>query len=187
MEVRDRLADNVVHGDERSFCSERIEHSARSSLNGDQERLHEVLRQIQQRLGVANRCDQHVTLEDRPMIKEGDHVLAPRHNRSIQFTTDDLADHITHGTRLVSCWKWTALEAIVEHLAPGSWTYTRQPDRRELAATAVLAVSLAEAKRHRTGPPSDEADDVAAGGRWAGSCLCGTIFESRERVILRGW
>jgi uncharacterized protein len=35
--------------------------------------------------------------------------------------------------------KWAALEAIVEQLAPGSWTYTRRPDRRELAATTGSA------------------------------------------------
>jgi len=39
----------------------------------------------------------------------------------------------------------------------------------ELAATAVFAVGLAEASvKVRTGPPSEEADDIAAGGRWAG-------------------
>jgi uncharacterized protein len=65
--------------------------------------------------------------------------------------------------------QWAALNAIAEHLAPGSWTYARQPDRRELAATAVLAVSLAEASvKIRTGAPKDDADDIEVGGRWAG-------------------
>ena len=74
--------------------------------------------------------------------------------------------------------KWAALEAIVEHLAPGSWTYTRQPNQRELAATAVVALSLAEASvKVRTGPPSDDADDIAAGGRWAGVLPVRMVFD----------
>ena len=65
--------------------------------------------------------------------------------------------------------KWAALEAIVEQLAPGSWTHARQPDRRELAATAVFALDLAEASvKIRTGPPGDDDEDIAAGQRWAG-------------------
>ena len=73
--------------------------------------------------------------------------------------------------------KWAALEAIVEQLAPGSWTYARQPDRRELAATTVTALSLAEASvKVRNGPPSDNADDVAAGGRWAGVLPVHSVF-----------
>lgn len=73
--------------------------------------------------------------------------------------------------------KWAALEAIVEQLAPGSWTYARQPDRRELAAATVTALSLAEASvKVRNGPPSDDADDVAAGGRWAGVLPVHSVF-----------
>jgi uncharacterized protein len=64
-----------------------------------------------------------------------------------------------------------ALAAITEHLAPGSWDHSRRPDRRETAATAVLALDLHEASvKVRTGPPGDDERDVAAGGDavWAG-------------------
>jgi nitroimidazol reductase NimA-like FMN-containing flavoprotein (pyridoxamine 5'-phosphate oxidase superfamily) len=62
-----------------------------------------------------------------------------------------------------------ALEAIVSHLAPGSWAHARRPTRKELAATTVLALDLAEASvKVRTGPPKDDEDDVVEGGRWAG-------------------
>ncbi len=62
-----------------------------------------------------------------------------------------------------------ALHVIVEHLAPGSWTHARQPTRKELAATAVLALDLAEASvKVRAAPPVDDEPDVLAGGRWAG-------------------
>lgn len=64
--------------------------------------------------------------------------------------------------------KLLALECVTEHLAPGQWTATRQPTRKELAATSVLALSLDEASvKVRSGPPIDEPEDVAAGG-WAG-------------------
>ncbi|MDP5181433.1 pyridoxamine 5'-phosphate oxidase family protein [Blastococcus sp. BMG 814] len=65
------------------------------------------------------------------------------------------------------------LEVLTEHLAPGSWAATRRPDRKELAATAVLALDLAEASvKIRTGPPGDDERDVegadAADPVWAG-------------------
>ncbi len=53
------------------------------------------------------------------------------------------------------------LEALTEHLAPGSWAATRRPDRRELAATAVLALDLTEASvKVRSGPPGDDERDL---------------------------
>ena len=77
--------------------------------------------------------------------------------------------------------KATALEAVTEQLSPGSWAYARLPTKRELAATAVFALDLTEASvKIRTGPPSDEADDVAAGGRWAGVVGVRTVFDPPE-------
>jgi uncharacterized protein len=71
-----------------------------------------------------------------------------------------------------------ALRAVVEQLSPGSWDHARRPSARELAATAVLAVDLAEASvKVRTGPPGDDAPDVAAGGRWAGVLPMRTVFD----------
>jgi nitroimidazol reductase NimA-like FMN-containing flavoprotein (pyridoxamine 5'-phosphate oxidase superfamily) len=61
-----------------------------------------------------------------------------------------------------------ALDAIVDHLAPGRSATLRPATRKELAATAVLAVPLREASmKARAGGPVDEEADVAAGG-WAG-------------------
>ncbi|PFG41706.1 hypothetical protein ATJ88_0348 [Isoptericola jiangsuensis] len=61
-----------------------------------------------------------------------------------------------------------ALDAIVDHLAPGRSATLRPASRKELAATAVLAVPLREASmKARAGGPVDEPGDVAAGG-WAG-------------------
>jgi uncharacterized protein len=69
-----------------------------------------------------------------------------------------------------------ALQAVTEHLAPGSWDYTRQPTSRELAATGVYAVDLAEAAvKVRTGPPGDDEEDIAT-GLWAGVLPVRTTF-----------
>ncbi|MEV0615267.1 pyridoxamine 5'-phosphate oxidase family protein [Nonomuraea sp. NPDC050404] len=52
------------------------------------------------------------------------------------------------------------LRALTEQLAPGQWDYARQPSRKELAATSVLALSLEEAsvKIRRGGPKDDDED-----------------------------
>ena len=65
------------------------------------------------------------------------------------------------------------LTALTEHLAPGSWTATRPPDRKELAATSLLALDLADASvKVRTGPPADDDRDLPGPGEpdpvWAG-------------------
>ncbi|MEU4803536.1 pyridoxamine 5'-phosphate oxidase family protein [Actinosynnema sp. NPDC023587] len=65
--------------------------------------------------------------------------------------------------------KTHALKVLTDHLAPGSWDYARLPTPKELAATSVLALDLAEASvKIRTGPPGDEDEDVVANARWAG-------------------
>lgn len=61
-----------------------------------------------------------------------------------------------------------ALSLIVDHIVPGRAATLRANTRKELAATAVVAVPLAEASvKARTGGPSDEPEDVATGA-WAG-------------------
>ncbi len=65
--------------------------------------------------------------------------------------------------------KLAGLRLGSEHLAPGQWDYVRQPSRRELAATRLLALSLAEASvKVRTGPPDDADSPDAELGLWAG-------------------
>ncbi|MFT4084424.1 MAG: pyridoxamine 5'-phosphate oxidase family protein [Nocardioides sp.] len=61
-----------------------------------------------------------------------------------------------------------ALELVVDHMIPGRWRTLRASTRKELAATAVLALGLAEASmKQRAGGPGDEAGDIAA-GVWGG-------------------
>src|SRR6516164_8302302 len=68
------------------------------------------------------------------------------------------------------------LRAVTEHLIPGRWDAVRAPTRKELAATSVLAVPLAEASvKVRTGPPKDEPADLES-GVWAGVLPLGMTF-----------
>jgi nitroimidazol reductase NimA-like FMN-containing flavoprotein (pyridoxamine 5'-phosphate oxidase superfamily) len=61
-----------------------------------------------------------------------------------------------------------ALSLIVDHVVPGRSATLRATTRKELAATTVLAVPLAEASvKARTGGPKDDIEDIAA-GVWAG-------------------
>jgi uncharacterized protein len=73
-----------------------------------------------------------------------------------------------------------ALRAVTEQLAPGRWDHVRAPTRKELAATAVIAVSLAEASvKVRTGPPSDDDEDYQT-ATWAGVVPAALTFGPPE-------
>ncbi|MEU6558966.1 pyridoxamine 5'-phosphate oxidase family protein [Nocardia nova] len=69
-----------------------------------------------------------------------------------------------------------ALRAIVEHSAPGAWDTVRPPDKKESAATTVLALDLTEASvKTRTGDPSDDPADLDSPA-WAGIVPVHTTF-----------
>src|SRR3954471_20944498 len=66
--------------------------------------------------------------------------------------------------------KLAGLRLLTDHAAPGQWAYARQPSRKELAATTLLAVSLEEASvKIRTGAPDDGDGPDAELGLWAGT------------------
>lgn len=61
-----------------------------------------------------------------------------------------------------------ALDLIVDQMVPGRAVTLRPPTRKELAATVVLALPLAEASmKERAGGPRDDPEDVEA-GVWGG-------------------
>jgi nitroimidazol reductase NimA-like FMN-containing flavoprotein (pyridoxamine 5'-phosphate oxidase superfamily) len=73
------------------------------------------------------------------------------------------------------------LRVLVEHVTPGSWDHARRPNRKEMAATAVIAIDTFEAAvRVRTGPPGDEPEDVEAGTAWAGVVPVTTVYGAPE-------
>jgi uncharacterized protein len=75
--------------------------------------------------------------------------------------------------------KLAGLRLVSEHLAPGQWDYARQPSRKELAATRLLAMSLAEASvKIRAGGPDDGDSPDAALGLWAGELPLETRWQA---------
>ncbi len=64
--------------------------------------------------------------------------------------------------------KIEALHALSEHILPGRWADSRQPNERELKATSILRVPIEEfSAKVRTGPPIDDEPDYAF-PTWAG-------------------
>ena len=62
-----------------------------------------------------------------------------------------------------------AFRAFTEALLPGRWEEVRPPDRKELKATAILGMPIAEASvKTRTGPPDDDHTSDAELDTWAG-------------------
>jgi uncharacterized protein len=104
--------------------------------------------------------------------------------RSVFHHSMNYRSAVVHGTaRAVTdpTERLDALRAIVEQLSPGSWEHARQPSTRELAATAVFGIDLAEASvKVRTGPPGDDDADIETGGRWAGVLPVRTVFGAPE-------
>ncbi|MDX1404961.1 MAG: pyridoxamine 5'-phosphate oxidase family protein [Woeseiaceae bacterium] len=64
--------------------------------------------------------------------------------------------------------KRAAFKALLDHLVPGRWEDSRQPDDKETQATVVLSVPIDEASvKIRSGPPKDAAKDLDL-PYWAG-------------------
>jgi len=64
--------------------------------------------------------------------------------------------------------KIDALLALSEHILPGRWADSRQPNERELKATSVLRLPIEEfSAKVRVGPPIDDEEDYAF-PTWAG-------------------
>lgn len=112
------------------------------------------------------------------------HVDGVVYARSVFHHSMNYRSAVVHGqARLVTDpdERLAGLRAVTEHVAPGSWDHARLPTRKELAATVLLALDLAEASlKVRTGPPGDDPEDVEDGGRWAGVVPLVTTFGAPE-------
>jgi uncharacterized protein len=76
--------------------------------------------------------------------------------------------------------KLAALKAVTNHLVPGRWDHARAPSRKELAATAVIALPLEEASvKMRSGGPKDDPEDYDS-GIWAGVLPSALAFGPAE-------
>jgi len=64
--------------------------------------------------------------------------------------------------------KMHALEVVTDHIVKDRWSAARQPNAKELKATAVLELTIDEASaKIRTGPPKDDTEDYKL-SVWAG-------------------
>jgi uncharacterized protein len=64
--------------------------------------------------------------------------------------------------------KLAALHSLSEHILPGRWKDTREPNEQELKATTVLRLPLEEfSAKVRQGPPIDDEEDYSF-STWAG-------------------
>jgi len=64
--------------------------------------------------------------------------------------------------------KLEALRLLSEHILPGRWAESRQPNEKELKATSVLRLPITEfSAKVRQGPPIDDEEDYAF-PTWAG-------------------
>jgi hypothetical protein len=77
--------------------------------------------------------------------------------------------------------KLAGLRVLSEHAAPGQWDYARRPNRKELAATSIFALSLDEASvKIAEGPPGDGDGPDAELGVWAGVVPLETVRRPPE-------
>jgi nitroimidazol reductase NimA-like FMN-containing flavoprotein (pyridoxamine 5'-phosphate oxidase superfamily) len=64
--------------------------------------------------------------------------------------------------------KLEALRLLSEHIIPGRWPESRQPNEKELKATLVMKLPIEEfSAKVRTGPPIDDEEDLSF-PTWAG-------------------
>jgi hypothetical protein len=64
--------------------------------------------------------------------------------------------------------KLDALRLLTDHLLPGRWEHLRPVQRKEMAATAILALPLDECSVKVSDSPPDDPDEDLAWPVWAG-------------------
>jgi hypothetical protein len=94
--------------------------------------------------------------------------------------------------------KQAAMRRLTEHLMPGRWSQLRPPTRKELAATRVVAMPLAECSvKVSSGDPQDPDEDLDA-PVWAGVvpvehswgeplASADLRFDAEPPAYVRGW
>lgn len=105
-------------------------------------------------LGAANRSQVclTVTLLDGLVLARAAMHHSANYRSAMVFGAGEQVEEVGEKRR--------ALEALVEKLVPGRWADTRAPTEKELRATSVLRIPLAEASaKVRSGPPIDDDAD----------------------------
>lgn len=137
--------------------------------------------------GSTGAASLRAAARNEPVCVTVTHVDGVVYARSVFHHSMNYRSAVVHGVpRLVTddAERLAGLRAIVDNMSPGSWEHARGPNRKELAATAVLALDLTEASlKVRTGPPVDDDEDVADDvptGRWSGVLPVRTVFGEPE-------
>lgn len=134
--------------------------------------------------GSTGAATLRAAVEGAPVCVTVTHVDGVVYARSVFHHSMNYRSAVVHGVARVvedADEKLAGLRAVTENIAPGSWDHARLPDKRELAATAVLALDLAEASlKVRTGPPGDDDEDVANPALWAGVLPLRTVAGAVE-------
>jgi len=73
--------------------------------------------------------------------------------------------------------KWEAMVALMNHVAPGRADSSRDANKREFAATAILRIPLVDVSlKARSGLPSVDEEDAASPYYWDGVMPIATVF-----------
>jgi len=116
-------------------------------------------RMIRALAGGAPACLTVTLLDGIVLARSGFHHSLNYRSVVVVGTAQEIAD---------AAEKRSTLDAIVEHIVPGRTPEVRPPSENELRATRVVALRLDEASaKLRTGPPKDDAEDLAL-ACWAG-------------------
>jgi nitroimidazol reductase NimA-like FMN-containing flavoprotein (pyridoxamine 5'-phosphate oxidase superfamily) len=89
-----------------------------------------------------------------------------------------------HGTALRGAEKRAALDCLADHLLPGRRVDARPPNKRELAATSVVSMPLAEWSVKVSDAPPEYVDDDAGWDPWSG--VVPLHLQAGEPVTERG-
>lgn len=72
--------------------------------------------------------------------------------------------------------KWDAMVALMEQIAVGRAEGSRDANKREFAATAILRLPLEQSSlKHRSGPPKDDVEDLGL-PHWSGVIPAAATF-----------
>lgn len=82
--------------------------------------------------------------------------------------------------------KMMHMQTFFEHWLPGRWQHLRLPNKKELAATAIMRIHLTEAVlKSRQGPPKDDESDLGQ-SVWAGVIPLAWQWQLPQQVLEQG-
>lgn len=102
VQMRNALADGVVHGDEAPLRSHGLGHRCRQPADPLEQRTDHLDRKIGERLDMRAGHQQHVSGEERSGVEESERDIVVPYDVRRRNAVDDLAEdagHVPHGDR----------------------------------------------------------------------------------------